>query len=207
MFASIERTGFHKVRKIYVFMSLSLDGCFEGRDHDLSWHNVDDEFNKYAVGLLSDTDLFLYGRRTYELMESFWPGAADDATMSQDNLEIARLLNHTPKIVYSRTLERVEEKKNWTNVRLENDFDPATIRRLKNEPGKAIGAGGSELAVTLLRAALIDECIFMMTPVVVGAGTPIFKGLDRSLELELIGSRTFKSGNVMLQYRPVYGAT
>jgi dihydrofolate reductase len=195
-----------EMRKIYVYMSLSVDGYFEGRDHDLSWHNVDDEFNRFAVELLSDTDLFIYGRRTYELMESFWPGAADDATMSKENLEIARLLNHTPKIVYSRTLDRVEEKKNWKSVELKRDVDPEKIRRLKEEPGRAIGVGGSELAVTFLKAGLVDECIFMMTPVVVGAGTPIFKGLDRSLRLELIASRTFKSGNVLLNYRAAYGA-
>ncbi len=195
------------MRKIYVFMSLSVDGYFEGRDHDLSWHNVDDEFNRFAVELLSDTDLFIYGRRMYELMKSFWPGAAEDATMSKENLEIARLLNHTPKIIYSRTLDRVEEKKNWKNVELKREFDPEEIRRLKNGPGKSIGVGGSELAVTFLKADLIDECMFMMTPIVVGAGTPIFKGLDRNLRLELIGSRTFKSGNVLLNYRPVYTAS
>ncbi len=193
------------MRKICVYMSLSVDGYFEGHDHDLSWHNVDDEFNRFAVELLSDADLFIYGRRMYELMKSFWPGAADDATMSKENLEIARLLNHTPKIVYSRTLDRVEEKKNWKNVELKREFDPEEIRRLKNGPGKSIWVGGSELAVIFLKADLIDECIFMMTPVVVGAGTPIFKGLDRSLRLQLIGSRTFKSGNVLLSYRPVYG--
>jgi dihydrofolate reductase len=193
------------MRKIYVYMSLSVDGYFEGRDHDLSWHNVDDEFNRFAVELLSDADLFIYGRRVYELMKSFWPGAADDMTMSKENIEIARLLNHTPKIVYSRTLDRVEEKKNWKNVELKREFDPEEIRRLKNAPGKSIWVGGSELAVTFLKADLIDECMFMITPVVVGAGTPIFKGLDRSLRLELIGSRTFKSGNVLLNYRPVCG--
>jgi dihydrofolate reductase len=193
------------MRKIYVYMSLSVDGYFEGRDHDLSWHNVDDEFNRFAVELLSDADLFIYGRRVYELMKSFWPGAADDMTMSKENIEIARLLNHTPKIVYSRTLDRVEQKKNWKNVELKREFDPEEIRRLKNAPGKSIWVGGSELAVTFLKADLIDECMFMITPVVVGAGTPIFKGLDRSLRLELIGSRTFKSGNVLLNYRPVCG--
>jgi dihydrofolate reductase len=195
------------MRKAYVYMSLSLDGYFEGRDHDLSWHNVDDEFNTFAVELLSGTDLFIYGRRMYELMESFWPGAPDDPTVSKEDLEIARSLNHTPKIVYSRTLDRVVENKNWTNVELKRDFDPEAIRRLKKEPGKAIGVGGSELAVAFLKAGLIDECVFMMTPVVVGTGTPIFKGLDHRLGLELIGSRTFKSGNLLITYRPVYGAT
>lgn len=195
------------MRKIYVFMSLSLDGYFEGRDHDLSWHRVDDEFNKFAIELLNGTDLFIFGRRNYELMESSWPDAADDPTISKDDLEIARLLNHTPKIVYSRTLDQVEEKKNWKNVALKRDFDPQTIRRLKDGPGKAIGVGGSELTVTFLKAGLIDECIFMVTPAVIGAGTPIFKGLDRTLKFELIGSRTFKSGNVLLIYKPLYAAT
>jgi len=192
------------MRNIYVYMSLSVDGYFEGSNHDISWHNVDEELNKFALELLSGTDLFVWGRRIYELMESYWPAAADDGTMSKENLEIARLLNHTPKLVYSKTLDRVEEKKNWKNVELRREFDPEEIQRLKGAPGRSIGVAGSELAVTFLRAGLIDECIFTLTPVVVGAGTPIFKGLDRPLGLELISSRPFKSGNVLLRYRPVY---
>jgi dihydrofolate reductase len=193
----------NEMRKLNVFLSLSIDGYFEGPNHDISWHNVDDEFNRFALELLGGADLFIYGRRTYQLMESFWPTAADDATMSPDNLEIARLLNLTPKIVYSKTLDRVEEKKNWKNVRLARAFDPNEILHLKSQPGKTIWLGGSNLAVTFLQAGLVDECHFTIMPAVLGAGTPVFQGLDHRRGFELIGSRSFNSGNVVLTYRPL----
>jgi len=190
------------MRNVFLFMNLSIDGYFEGANHDISWHNVDDEFNKFAVEQLSEADLFLFGRRTYQLMESFWPKAAKDATMSKEDLEIARLINHTNKIVFSRTLDKVEEKENWKNVKLVRAFDPEEIKRLKQQPGKDIGVGGSDLAVSFIKAGLIDEFRFMINPIVIGDGTPIFKGLDTKLRLQLTKTRTFNSGNVLLHYKP-----
>lgn len=190
------------MRKVYLFMMLSLDGYFEGPNHDLSWHNVDDEFNRFAIEQLKETDLFLYGRRIYQLMESFWPNAENDPKMSKENIEVAHLMNNTPKIVFSRTLVGVEEKENWKNVKLFRDFDADEIKRLKKLPGKSIGVGGSDLAVSFVKAGLIDEFRFMINPVMIGKGTPIFNGLDKKLELKLIKTRKFKSGNVLLYYKP-----
>ena len=85
------------MRKVYLFMILSIDGYFEGTNHDISWHNVNDEFNRFAIEQLNEADLFLFGRRTYQLMEAYWPEAAKDKTMSKENLEIARLINNTQK--------------------------------------------------------------------------------------------------------------
>lgn len=190
------------MRKVYLFMMLSIDGYFEGPNHDLSWHNVDDEFNKFAIEQLREADIMLFGRRTYQLMESFWPKAANDPKMSKENLEVASLMNNTPKLVFSRTLDGVEEQKNWKNVRLVHDFNPAEIRRMKKQPGKGMWVGGSDLAVSFIKEGLIDEFRFMINPVTIGAGTSIFKGLDSKLNLELIKTRTFKSGNVLLYYQP-----
>lgn len=191
------------MRKIYLFMMMSLDGYFEGPNHDLSWHNVDDEFNKFAVEQLRKADLFLYGRRMYQLMETFWPKAANDPTISKDNLEIASLINNTKKIVFSRTLEKVEEKGNWKNVKLVRKFDPKEIESLKRQPGKQIWIGGSNLAISFVKTGLIDEFRFMINPVVIGRGTPLFKELDRKLDLELIKTQKFRSGNILLYYRPI----
>jgi dihydrofolate reductase len=190
------------MRKIYLFLSLSIDGYFEGPNHDLSWHNVDSEFNKFAVEQLSKTDLFIFGRRMYQLMESFWPQAAKDKTMSREDREIARMLNNTKKIVISKTLDKVEEKENWKNITLVRKFDAKEITRLKKRPGKEIGIGVSELALSFIGSNLIDEFRFMITPVAIGSGTPIFKGLRGRLELKLVDTRKFKSGNVLLIYHP-----
>ncbi|MGI0014106.1 MAG: dihydrofolate reductase family protein [Nitrososphaera sp.] len=191
------------MRKVLLFITLSIDGYFEGPNHDLSWHNVDDEFNKFAIEQLKKTDLILFGRRTYQLMEAFWPKAAKDPTMSKENLEVANLINNVNKIVFSRTLDKVEEKENWRNVKLVHEFDSEEIRRLKEQPGKDIGVGGSDLAVSFIKAGLIDEFRFMINPVVIGEGTSIFKGINEKLNLRLLSTRTFKSGNVLLSYQPV----
>ncbi len=183
-------------------MTLSIDGYFEGVNHDISWHNVDDEFNRFAIEQLREADLMLFGRRTYQLMEAFWPRAAKDATMSKENLEIARLINNTNKVVFSRTLGKVEEKENWKNVRLVREFDPEEMRRLKEQPGRSMWVGGSDLAVSFIKAGLIDEFRFMVNPIVLGDGTPIFKGLGAKLRLRLVKTRTFDSGNVLLYYSP-----
>ncbi len=190
------------MRKVYLFMTLSLDGYFEGPDHDLSWHRVDDEFNGFAIEQLKDADILLFGRRTYQTMEAAWPRAARDPATSKQDLEIASLINNANKIVFSRTLDRVEETENWKNVTLAREFDPAAIERLKDQPGKSIWLGGSDLAVSFIKAGLIDEFRFMVDPIVLGEGTPIFEGLRGRLELELIKTRRFDSGNVLLYYKP-----
>jgi len=183
-------------------VTLSLDGYFEGLNHDLSWHNVDDEFNKFAIEQLRETGLILFGRRTYQLMEGFWPKAAVDPETSPDNQEIARLINNAEKIVFSRTLDSVRETENWRNVKLRRKVDPVEIRRLKEMPGRDIWVGTSDLAVSFIKEGLIDEFRFMINPVVVGGGRRIFERLNRKLNLELMESRKFDSGNVLLYYRP-----
>jgi dihydrofolate reductase len=190
------------MRNIHLFVTLSLDGYFEGPNHDLSWHNVDHEFNKFAIEQLTETGLILFGRRTYQLMEGFWPKAAVDLGTSPDNREVARLINNTEKIVFSRTLDSVRETENWKNVKLRRKVDPVEIRRLKEMPGKDIWVGTSDLALSFIKEDLIDEFRFMINPVVVSRGRRIFEGLNRKLDLELTESRKFDSGNVLLYYRP-----
>ena len=146
--------------------------------------------------------MFLYGRRMYQLMEGFWPKAEEDTSMSKENLEIARLINNTDKIVFSKTLKKVSESKNWKNVRLVRDFDSKEITRLKKQPGKGIWVGGSDLAVSFAKAGLIDEFRLMVNPVFVGAGRTLLDGYENRLKLRLIGTRSFKSGNVLLTYVP-----
>jgi len=190
------------MRKVHLFMTLSLDGYFEGPNHDLSWHNVDDEFNKFAIEQLKETDLILFGRRTYQLMEAFWPKAARDPATSRDNLEIANLIDKANKIVFSRTLDKVNETENWRNVKLVHKFDSKEIERLKEQPGKGIWVGGSNLALSFIKAGLIDEFRFMINPVLIGGGTPIFEGIGSKLSLELTKTHRFESGNILLYYRP-----
>ena len=183
-------------------MTLSLDGFFEGPDHDISWHNVDEEFAQFIIEQMRNVDLILFGRRSYELMEAFWPQAEDDPDGTTGNHEIARMMNHTKKIVYSTTLEKVDEKKNWEQVSLLRRVDPAEVKRWKGEPGGEIWVGGSSLATAFVEAGLIDEFRFVINPIVLGKGTRIFSGLGCKLDLTLVDSRKFACGNVLLIYRP-----
>ena len=178
-------------------MMVSLDGYMEGEGHDLSWHHVDTEFNEFADKQLRETDMILFGRRTYELMESFWPtkqGIADDPI-------IAKLMNETPKIVVSHSLENVEETDVWKNITLVKENVTEEIGKLKHNKGRSmVVLGSNNLCVTLLKEGLLDEIRIMVNPVVIGKGTPLFAGIQDRQQFTLVSSRTFKNGNVLLTY-------
>lgn len=135
-------------------------------------------------------------------MESFWPQVEAGPKISPDDLEIARLVNRTGKIVFSRTLDSVRETASWRNVKLRHKVDPVEIRRLKEMPGKDIWLGTSNLAVSFIKEDLIHEFRFMINPIIIGRGTRIFHEMSSRLNLELTETRKFDSGNVLLFYRP-----
>ena len=180
------------MRKLFTFEMVSADGFFEGPHHELNWHMVDDEFHEFSELQLSETDLLLFGRVTYQLMASYWPTAQNDPGVKDK-------MNNTAKVVFSRTLSKVE----WNKTTLFNGNVAAEVARLKKEPGKDIALLGSgEIASLLLKAGLIDEHRIMISPVVLGAGIPLFKNLERSYKLKLLKTRVFTSGNVLLCYQP-----
>lgn len=183
------------MRKLLFQMMVTLDGFFEGPNRGIDWHNVDDEFNEYAMDLLNNVDALLFGRVTYELMASYWPTAS---AVANDPI-VAGKMNNLPKIVFSHTLERVE----WNNTRLVKKNTADEISKLKRQPGKDLAIfGSSDLAVTLIPVDLIDEYRIIVNPVVLGNGKPLFKGIRSTLELKLLKTRTFRSGNVLLCYEP-----
>lgn len=173
---------------------VSLDGFFEGPNHELDWHNVDAEFNEYAIEQTKQVDILLFGRRTYELMASYWPA---ESAKRNDPI-VAELMNTTPKIVFSTTLEKAE----WNSTRLIRDNVAEEITKLKQQPGKDLAIYGSNnFAVSLVQMGLIDEFRIMVNPVALGNGNPLFKGIKDKLNLKLLKTRTFSSGNVLLCYQ------
>ena len=183
------------MRKVFLFNMITIDGFFEGPNQDLSWHHVDEEFNEFAIEQLKEVDTLLFGRVTYQVMASYWP---TEFAISNDP-SVAELMNNMPKIVFSKTLDKAE----WTNTRLVNDHPAVEVSRLKEQPGKDIAIfGSSDLAVTLAERGLIDEYRIIINPVFLGSGTPLLKGIKEKLNLKLLKSRTFKSGNVLLYYVP-----
>ncbi len=186
------------MRKVYLFMMVSLDGFFEGKGHDLGWHNVDGEFNDFANRQLRETGTVLLGRRTYQLFADFWPKAGRDPKMPEDVLETARLLDGMEKVVFSRKMEKAD----WTNTKLVRKGVENEIARLKRLPGRDIAIlGSNNLCVSLMKAGLVDEFRLMLNPVAIGKGTPLFKGLRGKLRLGLVKTKVFKSGNVLMYYR------
>ena len=185
------------MRKLFSFNMVSLDGFFEGPNRDITWHLVDDEFNQFAIEQTSGVDTLLFGRVTYELMASYWPTSAAII----DDPIIADLMNGLPKIVFSRTLQKAE----WNNTRLVKDHIAEEITRLKGQPGKDLAIFGSaNLLSSLIQMDLVDEHRIIVNPIVLGKGTPLFQGIIERLELKLLKTKVFASGNVLLYYQPEY---
>jgi len=184
------------MRKVILFMMVSLDGFFEGPNHTIDWHNVDAEFNEFAIHQLNEVDTLLFGRRTYELMASYWP----TPTATTDDPIVAERMNNLPKIVISRTLQKTE----WNNSRLIRENVAEEITKLKQQPGKDIAIfGSSNLSQTLTRLRLIDEYRIIVNPIVLGGGTSLLEGISDRLILKLVRTKVFSSGNVLLYYEPV----
>ncbi|MDE2025894.1 MAG: dihydrofolate reductase [Patescibacteria group bacterium] len=185
------------MRKLLLFMMVSLDGYIEGPGHDLSWHNVDQEFNNFAIKQLNESGTIVFGRKTYQLMESFWP--------SKEGLEgdpkVAKYMNEADKVVFSKSLDNVIETKYWKNIRLVKENVSAEIKQLKNREGKPlIVLGSNNLCVTLLENGLLDEIRLMINPVVIGKGTPLFTGIKEIYKFTLINTQEFTNGNMLLTY-------
>jgi dihydrofolate reductase len=184
------------MRKIRAFNFVSLDGYFEGPNGDISWHKHDADETAYAVEGLKSGNTLLFGRVTYELMARYWP---TPHAIKTDPI-VAERMNNADKVVFSRTLKMAE----WNNTRLVRDNIEEEIRGMKQRPGKDMTLLGSGSILTLFaQQGLIDEYQFMVDPVVLGDGTPIFKSIKHKLNLKLIATRTFMNGNVLLCYQPV----
>jgi dihydrofolate reductase len=186
------------MRKIISQMMVTLDGFIEGPNRELDWHVVDDEYNVYAEEELSSMDTILFGRVTYQNMAAFWttPFAIETYPV------IADKMNNLHKIVFSETLERVE----WNNTRLIKKNIEEEILKLKELSGKnMVILGSSDFAVSLTELGLIDEYHIMVNPVVLGKGKPLFKGIRNKLNLKLIKTKTFDSGNVLHCYQLAQG--
>ncbi len=184
------------MRRVLFFMMITVDGYYAGPDGGIDWHNVDGEFNDFAIAQLNEVDTLLFGRETYELMASYWP--TRDAV--QDDPVVAGKMNNLPKIVFSTTLGDVT----WQNTRLIRDNVAAEVKRLKQQEGQdLLILGSSKLASTFIDQGLLDEARLMVNPVALGRGKSWFAGINARLKLRLTKTRTFGSGNVLLFYEPV----
>jgi dihydrofolate reductase len=174
----------------------SLDGFIEDPDGGFGWAEPDAEVHAFVNELEATIGTHLYGRRMYETM-AVWQTIGDEPGLSVAEQEYAELWRALDKVVYSSTLDEVRTPR----TRLEREFDPEAVRRLKDEAEHDLSVSGPGLAQHAFRAGLVDEVHLFVVPVVVGGGKP---GLPRDvrLELELVDERRFGNGVVHLHHRP-----
>jgi dihydrofolate reductase len=183
------------MRKVTFDITLSVDGCC---DHT-KLSGVDDEMMDYFSNLFQDIDLFVFGRKTYQLMYPFWPDVAKNRSGKTKAVnDFARAFDAVDNIlVFSRSLDKVEGK----NTRIVRTSPQEEIRKLKQEQGKEISIGGLNLLSQLIETGLIDEYRFVIHPIVVGEGRRLLEdSLQEKLRLKLVESTVFKSGSVALRY-------
>ncbi|MDE2030928.1 MAG: dihydrofolate reductase [Patescibacteria group bacterium] len=181
------------MRKIIVQEMISVDGFFAGENGEIDWHNVDAEFNKYAIEFLNTIDSLLFGRITYELMASYWP---TEAALNDDQI-VASKMNNLSKIVFSKTRNILE----WNNSKVFSEINAEEIKKLKQTEGKDIAIFGSGTIVSeLTKLRLIDEYRLIVNPIVLGKGKSLFSYIEKRYKLQLVKVEKFKSGNVSLHY-------
>lgn len=184
------------MRTLNAYNFLTLNGLFKGPQEDISWHKHGGEEEQYSMESLQGDGILLFGRKTYDMMASFWPTPA----AAEQFPEVAAGMNRAEKIAFSRK----PFTPRWHNTRIITGDIVGQVRALKATPGKNMTILGSGSIISLFTEhELIDEYQFMIDPVAIPDGTRVFAGITRRLELEVSGSKVFKSGVVLLSYRPM----
>jgi dihydrofolate reductase len=185
------------MRNLIYSMGVSLDGFIAGPNGDFAWSAPDEELHRFHNQQARELGAHLCGRRLYEVM-TYWETADQNPSVTEYELEFARIWQELPKIVFSRTLTEVEG-----NSRLATDGIAEEVAKLRERPGQDVAVGGAGLASTCIELDLVDEYRLFVSPVVVGGGTPFFPPLDEKINLELVETRTFGSRVTYVRYRRV----
>ncbi|HKW35211.1 MAG TPA: dihydrofolate reductase family protein [Candidatus Acidoferrum sp.] len=182
------------MRKLIYAINVTLDGCC---DHTKTMAPDEKDF-EYHMQLIRDADLFVYGRKTYQLMVPYWPDVLKDQSSTKADIEFAQIFDSVNKVVFSRSLEIAEGK----NTRIVRTNLRDEILRLKQERGKNILVGGVDIPSQLIELGLVDEYRIVVQPIIAGEGRRLMEGvsLPEKLPLRLVESKPFKSGCVALRY-------
>jgi dihydrofolate reductase len=181
--------------KLIYFAIASLDGYVADADGKFDWGEPDEEVHTFVNDLERPVGTYLYGRRLYEVM-AVWDDAEAFSDPPPHIQDFARLWQAADKVVYSTTLDAVSSAR----TRIEREFDPEAVRRMKAAAERDLTVGGPALAAHAFRAGLVDECHLILAPVVVGGGKQSLPD-DVRLDLELVDERRFGNGMVHLRYR------
>jgi dihydrofolate reductase len=159
---------------------------------------ADDEIHQHYNELLRNADALLFGRITYQLMESYWPSVVTNPTGNKPTDEFAILIDNISKIVFSRTLKHVD----WKNTELKKEIMKEEVLALKQQKGKCIVAGSRSLIMTLLQLDVIDEFQICVQPVILGNGLRLFENVTDRVDLQLLKTKIFGCGAVIFYYKP-----
>jgi len=181
------------MRKLIAAINMTLDGFC-----DRTAGIADDELHEHYNQLLGNADTILWGRTTYQLMESYWPAIVKNPTGNKPEDEFAVLIDNISKIVFSRTLKNVD----WKNTKLKKEVVKEEALELKQQAGKNILVGSPSLIVALTQLDLIDEYQLCVQPIILGRGLTLFKNVKNRINLKLLKTKPFGSGAVTLYYEP-----
>lgn len=185
------------MRKVVQFMHASLDGFAAGPNGELDWARVDEELFDFVGDRTNSSDAALYGRKTWEMMDSYWPNAGKEPNASKHSREHSAWYNKIDKYVLSNTIKSDPSKK----VHVLGKDLTKEITDLKKTPGNEILIFGSPSAThSLSRLGLVDACWLFLNPILLGKGIPAFDGQKEITKLKLVKSHTFKSGVICMEY-------
>lgn len=182
------------MRKLIAAINMTLDGFC---DH--TYGIADEELHEYYKDLLNNSGTILYGRITYQLMESYWPGIVKSPTGDKSTDDFAMAIQNIPKIVFSRTLDNIS----WENTTLAKGTLEEEVSALKQASGRDILVGSPGLIAALTNLNLIEEYRLCIHPVIAGKGLTLFREMTRSIVLKLLGTKAFSAGQVVHYYKSV----
>jgi dihydrofolate reductase len=185
------------MRKIISFMHISLDGYVAGLNGELNWVKVDEEIFDFVGKRISESDTALYGRVTYQMMEKYWPTAADKPTATKHDIEHSKWYKKVHKVVLSKTLK----DDNFTNTEIISDNLFKRINEIKQQDGNDILLFGSPTAThSLIQLNLIDGYWLFVNPIILGQGIPLFVNIKDKIRLKLMTTQQFSCGVTELNY-------
>ncbi|MFD2581168.1 dihydrofolate reductase family protein [Pedobacter vanadiisoli] len=185
------------MRKIISFMHISLDGFVAGVNGEMNWIKVDEELFDHVGKRISGTDTALYGRATYQMMEGYWPTAADRPNASKHDIEHSAWYKKIHKLVLSKTLQEAD----LSDTTIISNNLATRINEIKQQEGKEILLFGSPTAThSLIAENLIDGYWLFVNPIILGQGIPLFKDIKDRIKLNLLMSRQFSNGVTELSY-------
>ncbi len=185
------------MRKIIAFMHVSLDGFVAGPNGEMNWIKVDEEIFDFVGKRISQGDTALYGRVTYQMMENYWPTAADKPNATKHDIEHSKWYANVHKVVLSKKMNKAD----LSNTTVISEMLSAKINEIKQQTGNDILVFGSPTAThSLMQENLIDGYWLFVNPIILGQGIPLFAEIKDKIKLKLLTTHQFTNGVTELNY-------